>query len=82
MQNNYKDLNNLSDKELSSLIFDITKVLGADPKRAANLAGDPAKVKKMLSSMSNQEIEALINRAGKEKSQQIYETLERRKNHG
>ncbi len=79
---NYKDLNNLSNQELSGLVYDITKVLGADPKRAAALAGDPQKLKNLISTMNDKEIDALINRAGKEKSKQIYDALERRKHHG
>lgn len=79
---NYKDLNQLSDKELYGLVCDITKVLGADPKRADRIAKDPAKLKKLIAEMDVKDVDALINRAGKEKATQIYEVLERRRNNG
>ncbi len=78
----YKDLNQLSDKELCGLVSQITDVLGADPKRTAHLTENPEKLKKLITGMDSKDIEALINRAGKEKSEQIYKTLERRGNNG
>ncbi|MBQ3195008.1 MAG: hypothetical protein IJB65_00930 [Clostridia bacterium] len=79
---NYKDLNKLSDSQLRGLVCDITKALGADPKRAAHLTQDPQKLKNLISGMENKDIEALINRAGKDKAKQIYEVLERRGSNG
>lgn len=82
MKNNLNDLAALDDRALKELVTDITKVLGADPKKAAPLTEDPARLRSILSGMSSSDVEKLINKAGKEKSKEIYDTIQRRRGNG
>lgn len=82
MKNRYKNLKGLSDRELGDLVREISAALGADERRTAALAADPAKLKLLISTMDDKQIDALINRAGKEKAGHIYEALERRGQNG
>lgn len=82
MKNRYKDLKSLPDKELSDLVREIGAVLGGNESRTAALAADPARLKLLISSMDEGQIDALINRAGKEKAEQIKKALERRESNG
>lgn len=82
MSNRYSNLSRLSNGELQELVLDITKALGADPKRANALAKDPDKLKSFITAMDDKEIDALIKKAGAEKSKEIYKALERQRRNG
>lgn len=82
MSNRYSNLSRLSNGELQELVLDITKALGADPKRAYALAKDPDKLKSFITAMDDKEIDALIKKAGAEKSKEIYKALERQRRNG
>ncbi|MBR6594442.1 MAG: hypothetical protein IKK83_04600 [Clostridia bacterium] len=77
-RNKIPDPARLTDKELCALVGDITKALGASPERTAALTADPKRLRGMLGSMSERDIERLIERAGKEKAAEIYKALGRR----
>ena len=77
-----KSLAALDDKALKELILEITAALGADSRASAALTQDPARVRALLQSMSDSDMEKLINKAGKEKSAQIYNAIRRRQNNG
>ena len=82
MSNRYSNLSRLSNGELQELVLDITKALGADPKRSYALAKDPDKLKSFITAMDDKEIDALIKKAGAEKSKEIYKALERQRRNG
>lgn len=82
MSNRYKNLSRLSNGELQELVLDITKALGADPRRASALVKDPEKLKSIITAMDDKEIDALIQKAGAEKSKEIYKALERQRRNG
>lgn len=82
MSNRYSNLSRLSNGELQELVLDITKALGADPKRAYALAKDPDKLKSFITAMDDKEIDTLIKKAGAEKSKEIYKALERQRRNG
>ena len=71
-------LSSLSDNELRGLIYDISNALNADKGKVASFAGDMGKVRAALDGISEQDAKKLIDKAGKEKAEKIYEALKRR----
>lgn len=77
-KNTLDKLRSLDDKELRALIYEISDALGADRRKAGALADDMGKLRGALESIGPQEAQKLMDMAGKEKAQEIYEILKRR----
>jgi len=71
-----KELSSLSDESLKLLMGDIAGALGVEPQRAAGL--NLKKVRATLESISDEEAKKLIERAGKDKAEEIYRAIQRR----
>lgn len=76
-ENTLKQLSDLSDDKLQALIQDIGAAIGASPRKTEALTGDVDKVRKTLSTISEEDAKRLIDRAGKEKAARIYEAIQR-----
>ena len=76
-ENTLKDLSALSDAKLQALIQDIGTAVGASQRKTDALKGDIGKVRKTLSTMSEEEAKRLIELAGKDKASQIYDAIQR-----
>ncbi len=68
------DISALSDAELRMLVEKIAAAAGA-PYSALGSVQDMGKLRTMVGSMSDAEIQRLIERAGKDKAARIYEAL-------
>lgn len=78
--NSIKGLSNLDDRQLKGLMGDIAAALGVDPKKAEEL--DVERVRATLSTINDKEAKRLIDRAGKEKAEQIYKAIQRSTQNG
>lgn len=78
--NSIKGLSALSDSQLKGLVGDITTALGVDPKKTKGL--DLNRVRATLDTISEEEARRLIERAGKEKAEEIYNAIRRSKADG
>ncbi|MBQ3081609.1 MAG: hypothetical protein IJC49_04070 [Clostridia bacterium] len=78
--NSIKGLSALSDSQLKGLVGDITAALGVDPKKTRGL--DLNRVRATLGSISDEEARRLIDKAGKEKAEEIYNAIRRSKADG
>ncbi len=67
----------LSDEKLATLIKDIGAAVGASERKTDSLTGDLTKVRRTISSMSEEEAKRLIDMAGKEKAAKVYEAIQR-----
>jgi len=76
--NSFSKLSNLNDDQLRGLIDDISSALGADKSKISAMTGDLGMVRATLSGISDEDAKKLINKAGKEKAEKIYEALNRR----
>ncbi len=74
-QNSIRELSALSDEKLKSLTEEIAAALGADGKKLKGLS--PARLRGVLTTISDEEAERLIERAGKEKAEEIYRAIRR-----
>lgn len=72
-----KGLADLSDDKLQGLVTDITKALGADPRKAKGL--DVSRLRATLNTISEEDAKKLIDRAGKDKAEEIYRAIQRSK---
>lgn len=71
-----RGLSSLSDKELQGLVGDIANALGVAKGKAQGL--DLKKVRTALETISDEEAKKLIERAGKDKAEEIYRAIQRR----
>lgn len=82
MSNNDGMLNGLSalsDEKLKELIEEIGAAVGVSAKKTEALTGNLSGVRKTVSGMSEAEAKRLIESAGKDKANQIYEAIQRSK---
>lgn len=77
-----KNLSALDDSNLNTLILEIAAALGADGKAVSSLTQNPSRVRALLGTMSDADIEKLINKAGEDKAHRIYEAIGRRQGDG
>ncbi len=75
MQKNIPDISKLSDSELKALVGQITAAVGVSPERLGSLGTDMNKLRSTLDSVSDDELRRLIDKAGKDKAEQIYRAL-------
>lgn len=73
--NNIRELASLSDSKLQGLVNDIAAAVGASPKKVGGL--DMARLRATLSTISDEEAQRLIDRAGKDKAEAIYRAIQR-----
>ena len=60
---------------LKSVIMQICDAVGADRRKAEKFASDPAGLRAAVSGMSADEINRLLDKAGREKSEQVLDAL-------
>lgn len=65
----------MSDGEIKKMIYAVTKAAGGDEKKADKLSSDIPNLKKLLSSLTPEQAEKLLNRTGKAKSEEIYRII-------
>ena len=74
-ENSIRELSSLSDEKLRLLTEEIAAALGADGKKLKSLS--PSRLRGVLSTISDEEAARLIDRAGKEKAEEIYRAIRR-----
>ena len=74
-QHDFRELSALSDSKLQALMGDIAAALGADPRRLQGI--DMSRLRTTLSTISDEDAKRLIERAGKEKAEEIYRAIQR-----
>ena len=75
-EDSIKGLAALSDDKLQGLVGDIVNALGVEPRKAMGLNLD--RVRATLENISDEEAKKLIERAGKDKAEEIYRVIQRR----
>lgn len=70
-------LSSLSDEKLKELIEDIGAAVGVNAKKTEALTGNLSGVRKTIGGMSEAEAKRLIESAGRDKANQIYEAIQR-----
>jgi len=78
-ENEIKNLLSLDDARLKDVIMQICDAVGADRSKAARFTADPSGVRAMLSGMSADEVNRLLDKAGREKSEQVLDSLRGRR---
>ncbi len=78
-ENEIKNLLSLDDARLKDVIMQICDAIGADRNKAAKFAADPSGVRAKLSGMSADEVNRLLDKAGREKSEQVLDSLRGRR---
>jgi hypothetical protein len=73
-------LSRLNDRQLGDLVTQIASAVGADPRKTAALLGNMDGLRESLKDLTPQQAKALLDRAGEEKSREIYELI-RKKGH-
>jgi hypothetical protein len=73
-------LSRLNDRQLGDLVTQIASAVGADPRKTAALLGNMNGLRESLKDLTPQQAKALLDRAGEEKSREIYELI-RKKGH-
>ncbi len=74
-ENEIRNLLSLDDKRFGQVISEICIAVGADPAKAKSFSQNPAGVKSLLSTMSADEINKLLDKAGRQKSNQVLDKL-------
>ena len=74
-ENEIKNILSLDDARLREVIMQIAAATGADMKKAAYIAGDPGAIRSKLQGMSADDINRLLDKAGREKSEQVLDSL-------
>ncbi len=75
MQKNIPDISKLSDAELRGIVSQISNAVGVSPDRLGSIGTDMKKLRSTVSSIGDDELRRLIDRAGKDKAEQIYKAL-------
>ncbi len=74
-QKELQDILAMDDESLRELILTITKAAGGSVAKAAALTSDIPSLKKLMSRLTPAEAEALLSKAGKGKSEDIYRII-------
>lgn len=67
----------LGDEEMRSLVMQIAKTAGGSELKARMIASDIPSLKKKLASLTPDEAEKLLRKAGSGKSEEIYRVIRR-----
>ena len=76
-----KDVNRIlqmSDEKLKSTIEEIAKAIGADNRKAKALTSDISSLKSQLSHMDDNDLNKIIEKAGKENAEKILNELNKK----
>ena len=76
-----KDVNRIlqmSDEKLKSTIEEIAKAIGADDRKAKALTSDISSLKSQLSHMDDNDLNKIIEKAGKENAEKILNELNKK----
>ena len=68
----------LNDGELGDLVTQIASAVGADPRKTSALLGNMDGLRESLKDLSPQQAKQLLDRAGEEKSREIYELIRKK----
>ena len=68
----------LNDGELGDLVTQIASAVGADPRKTSALLGNMDGLRESLKDLTPQQAKQLLDRAGEEKSREIYELIRRK----
>ncbi len=71
-------LANLDDRQLAGLITQIAAAMGADGRKAAVLLSNMDGLRSSLRDMTPQQAKMLLDRAGEEKSREIYDLIRKK----
>ena len=80
MEPNKNDVNkilSMSDEKLKSTIEEIAKAIGADEKKARSLTSDIPSLKSQISRMDDNDLNRILNSAGKENAEKILKELKK-----
>lgn len=83
--NNYRDrdfdpaaLAKLDDAQLADLVTQIASAVGADRRKASALLGNMDGLRNSLREMTPRQAKMLLDRAGEEKSREIYDLIRKK----
>ncbi len=65
----------MTDDELRELVYKIGSASGIDPKKLAAAGGDPARMRRFLSSLSGEDITNIVNSVGADRCEDIYRKI-------
>ncbi|MBE6579575.1 MAG: hypothetical protein E7651_07195 [Ruminococcaceae bacterium] len=68
----------LNDRQLGDLVTQIASAVGADPRKTAMLLGNMDHLRESLQDLTPEQAKLLLDRAGEEKSREIYELIRRK----
>lgn len=68
----------LDDRQLSALITQIASAIGADQRKASALLGNMDGLRDSLREMTPKQAKMLLDRAGEEKSREIYDLIRKK----
>lgn len=78
-ENEIRNLLSLDDSRLRDVVMQICDAVGADRKKAEKFTSNPAGLRQTLSSMSADEINKLLDKAGRERSTDVLNSLRGRR---
>lgn len=73
-----KLLARLDDKQLAELIAQIASAVGADRQKASALLGNLDALRASLAQLTPEQAKGLLDRAGEDKSREIYDIIRRK----
>ncbi len=73
-------LQRLNDRQLADLVSQIASVAGADRSKTQELLSNLDALRSGMQELTPEQAKQLLDRAGEEKSQEIYEILRRQQN--
>lgn len=71
-------LSRLNDRQLGDLVTQIASAVGADPRKTAVLLGNMDGLRESLKDLTPQQAKLLLDRAGEEKSREIYDLIRKK----
>ena len=71
-------LASLDDRQLAGLITQIASAVGADQRKASALLGNMDALRNSLREMTPRQAKMLLDRAGEEKSREIYDLIRKK----
>ncbi len=73
-----KLLARMGDRELAELVAQIASAVGADSQKTAALLGNLGVLRANLAQLTPEQAKKLLDRAGEEKSREIYDIIRRK----
>lgn len=72
-------LSKLNDRQLAELVTQIASTVGADQRKTAALLGNLDALRSSLKDLTPEQAKMLLDRAGEEKSREIYEIIRKKR---